>query len=59
MKVKKEYIILAVVIIALSVYLVMRTSDRTQYELPDIPPVVSQRYLQAANYARQGQHRPQ
>ena len=41
MKVKKEYIILAVVVIALSVYLVMRTSDRTQYKLPDIAPVVS------------------
>jgi len=41
MKVKKEYIILAVVVIALSVYLAMRTSDRTQYELPDIAPVVS------------------
>ena len=40
MKVKKEYIILAIVIAALSVYLAMRTSDRTQYELPDIPPVV-------------------
>ena len=37
MKVKKEYIILAVVIIALTVYLVMRTSDRTQYQLPDVP----------------------
>jgi len=39
MKLKKEYIILALVIIALSAYLVMRTSDRTQYQLPDIPPV--------------------
>jgi hypothetical protein len=37
MKIKKEYIILALVIVALSIYLVMRTSDRTQYELPDIP----------------------
>ena len=37
MKVKKEYIILALVIVALSVYLVMRKSDRTQYELSDIP----------------------
>ncbi|MBW2337030.1 MAG: hypothetical protein JRF47_09785, partial [Deltaproteobacteria bacterium] len=36
MKVKKEYIILALVIIALSAYLVMRSSDRTQYQLPDI-----------------------
>ena len=37
MKLKKEYIILALVVIALSVYLAMRTSDRTQYELPDVP----------------------
>jgi len=41
MKIKKEYIILAIVIIALAVYLAMRTSDRTQYELPDIPPVAA------------------
>ena len=41
MKVKKEYIILAIVIIALAVYLAMRTSDRTQYELPDIPLLIS------------------
>jgi len=37
MKIKKEYIILALVIIALSAYLVMRSSDRTHYQLPDIP----------------------
>jgi hypothetical protein len=37
MKVKKEYIMLAVVIIALTVYLVMRSSDRIQYLLPDVP----------------------
>jgi len=37
MKVKKEYIILALVIIALAAYLVTRTSDRTQYQLPDVP----------------------
>lgn len=39
MKIKKEYIILAIVIIALSVYLVMRRSDRTLYELPKIQKV--------------------
>jgi len=39
MKIKKEYIILAIIIIALSVYLVMRRGDRTLYELPDIPQV--------------------
>ncbi len=42
MKVKKEYIILTVVIIALTVYLVMRSSDRTQYQLPDVPQVAAQ-----------------
>lgn len=42
MKMKKEYIILPLVIIALSAYLVMRKSDRTQYQLPDIPPVAGQ-----------------
>jgi hypothetical protein len=39
MKIKKEYIILALIIIALSVYLVMRRGDRTLYELPDLPQV--------------------
>jgi hypothetical protein len=39
MKIKKEYIILLVIIIALSVYLVMRRGDRTLYELPEIPQV--------------------
>jgi hypothetical protein len=41
MKLKKEYLILAVVIIALSVYLIMRTTDRTQYQLPEVPPVAA------------------
>jgi len=39
MKFKKEYIILVFVIIALSVYLYMRKTDRTLYELPEIPQV--------------------
>ena len=39
MKIKKEYIILAIIIIALSVYLVMRRGDRTLYELPEIPEI--------------------
>ena len=39
MKFKKEYIILVFIIIALSVYLYMRKTDRTLYELPDIPQV--------------------
>ena len=36
MKVKKEYIILIVIIIGLSVYLFMRSSDRTHYQLPEL-----------------------
>ena len=39
MKIKKEYIILLIIIIALSVYLVMRRGDRTLYELPEMPQV--------------------
>ena len=39
MKVKKEYIVLAVLIIALSLYLVFRQQDRTQYELPVLQEV--------------------
>ena len=39
MKIKKEYIILVIIIIALSVYLFMRRGDRTLYELPEIPQV--------------------
>ena len=42
MKIKKEFIILPLVIIALSAYLVMRSSDRTQYQLPDVPQVAAQ-----------------
>jgi hypothetical protein len=34
MKIKKEYIILILIIIALSVYLFMRSTDRTHYQLP-------------------------
>jgi hypothetical protein len=41
MKIKKEYLILALVIIALTVYLVTRTSDHTRYQLPDVPQVAS------------------
>ena len=39
MKFKKEYIILLVVIIGLSVYLYSRRSDRTLYQLPELPEV--------------------
>jgi hypothetical protein len=36
MKVKKEYIILILIIAGLSAYLLMRSSDRTHYQLPQI-----------------------
>lgn len=39
MKLKKEYIILVLIIIALSVYLYMHNADRTLYELPEIAPI--------------------
>ena len=39
MKVKKEYLILALVIVALSAYLYMRKEDRSLYELPVLPEV--------------------
>ncbi|MCG6910295.1 MAG: DUF4340 domain-containing protein [Deltaproteobacteria bacterium] len=39
MKVKKEYIILLIVIVALGAYLALRSRDRKLYELPDIAPV--------------------
>jgi hypothetical protein len=39
MKIKKEYIMLAVIILALSVYLILRNPDRTHYDLPKIPEV--------------------
>ena len=39
MKLKKEYIVLVLIIIALSAYLYMRSADRTLYQLPQIPPI--------------------
>ncbi len=41
MKIKKEYIILGVIIIILSLYLFQRRMDRTLYELPEIPEMAS------------------
>jgi hypothetical protein len=41
MKLKKEYIILALIIVGLSVYLYMRKGDRTLYELPILPEVAN------------------
>ncbi|MEE9497174.1 MAG: DUF4340 domain-containing protein, partial [Desulfobacterales bacterium] len=42
MKIKKEYIILVLIILALSAYLFMRRTNRTLYELPEIPQVAQQ-----------------
>jgi hypothetical protein len=39
MKIKKEYIILIAVIVALLLYLFLRKSDRIRYELPELPAV--------------------
>jgi hypothetical protein len=39
MKIKKEYLILLLIIVALSVYLFMRKEDRTLYELPVLPGI--------------------
>ena len=39
MRIKKEYIGLALVIIVLSIYLFMRDTDRTHYELPVLEPI--------------------
>lgn len=39
MKAKREYIILVVVVLVLGLYLIFRTSDRSQYVLPQMPAV--------------------
>jgi hypothetical protein len=41
MNIKKEYTILIAVIIALSLYLILRNPDRTRYQLPRLPDVFS------------------
>jgi len=39
MKIKIQYIILALVIVVLSLYLLLRNPDRNVFDLPDIPPL--------------------
>jgi hypothetical protein len=39
MSVKKEYLLLVVIIIGLSLYLFFRDPDRAHYQLPQLPPV--------------------
>ncbi len=39
MKIKKEYIVLVVLIVALSLYLLLRKEDRTHYEVPTLQEI--------------------
>jgi len=39
MRIRKEYIILGMVILALSLYLFLRKQDRTHYKVPEVPPL--------------------
>ena len=39
MKIKKEYVILVVIIVALSLYLILRDRDRTHYQLPTVSKI--------------------
>jgi Domain of unknown function (DUF4340) len=39
MRIKKEYFVLGAIIVALSVYLLARNSNRTQYDLPEISEI--------------------
>jgi len=39
MKAQKEFILLIIVIIAVSLYLIFRTAERTHYRLPEIPEI--------------------
>jgi hypothetical protein len=41
MKIKKEYLILGLIIVALSVYLFQRSGDRTRYSLPEVPALTA------------------
>jgi hypothetical protein len=39
MKIKKEYIILAVLILGLSLYIILRNPNKTHFELPNLPQI--------------------
>jgi hypothetical protein len=39
MKLRKEYVILGALIVALSLYIFLRKGDRSRYELPVLPPI--------------------
>jgi len=39
MKIKKEWIIIAIIILALILYLVLRKQDRIHYKLPEVPQI--------------------
>ncbi len=42
MKVKKEYVLLVLIILALSTYLYLRSTDRTLYEIPEVPDIAGE-----------------
>jgi hypothetical protein len=42
MKVKKEYVVLVLIILALSVYLFLRSRDRSLYKVPEVSEVASE-----------------
>ena len=54
MKVKKEYIILILIIAGLSAYLLMRSSDRTLYQLPQIAGL-EQKQITKIEISKEGQ----
>ena len=39
MRIRKEYIALVAIIVVLSLYLIFKNGDRTNYELPELPPI--------------------
>jgi hypothetical protein len=39
MKIKKEYIVLAVLILGLSLYIMLRNPDKTHFQLPNLPKI--------------------
>lgn len=55
MKLKKEYLVLAAIILALGLYLALRQTDRTLYELPDIPEVSAKKISKITINGPEGQ----
>ena len=42
MKIKKEYIVLVAIIVALSTYLIVHKRDKTHYQLPELADIDAQ-----------------